>query len=406
MIALDDAIALVLEHARPLRVVSRPLNRILAHSLAEAILAPHHMPRFTSSAMDGYAVRFSDVEGATKTRPVTLRLAFQIPAGSTASQVLESGCAARIFTGASIPEGADTVLMQEHVHATGEGIIVTAPAVHGQHVRFKGEEFRTGDAVLPTGTVITPAVLGLLAALGYAHACVHARPSVTLIVTGDELIEPGRTLKPGQIYDSNSWALQGALRCMGIDACITHVPDNVEALHVAVTQALRTSDCVITSGGVSEGDHDHVRGVMRSVRVREHFRSVAMKPGKPVFFGTRGKKLVFGLPGNPVSALLALHLFVRPAIARLSCLPAPHVPLVKAQLGKALEKKPGRVEFVRVALSHDGDPEYRALPVAGQGSHMLGGMAAADGVIRFAADASFIAEGDTVHVERIQWSLS
>ncbi len=405
MITLQQAIAAVHSQAYPLGAELRELDDINGCALARAVAARFDVPRFTSSAMDGYAVRSTDIADASEMNPVRLHVTHEIPAGAATQERVGACCAARIFTGAMLALGADAVLMQEHVSAAGDEVIITSSAKSGQHIRHAGEEFKKGTVVLDAGTIITPAVIGLLASLGYARAPVHRTPRVVLIVTGDELQPPGETLKAGQIHDSNSYALHAALRSMGVEAVRYRVRDDHAALKDAVRSALQESDIVITSGGISEGDHDHVRSVMHALRVREQFWRVAMKPGKPVYFGTRGKQLLFGLPGNPVSALLATYLFVRPAIAIMRGLPLPPLRSIAARLGITLKKKPGREEFIRVVVHADGG-DATALLAVGQGSHMMGGLACSDGVIRFAATGSVMMEGTHVNVERIEWSLS
>jgi molybdopterin molybdotransferase len=406
MIPFEYARSLLQQHVRPLAAQQKSLDEAVGHVLAESVHARCDLPRFTGAAMDGYAVRVRDVAEASEALPVRLSITDHVAAGARPRRTVKPGCAARIFTGALLPRGADAVVMQEHVQKSGDDIIVHKKVKPGQNIRYAGEEYARGDHILAAGTVCTPAVIGLLATLGLATVRVQARPAVTLIVTGNELIQPGRPLSAGRIYDANSFSLHAALQCMHITTDIVRVPDDPTSLRTAVADALTRSDCVITSGGVADGDHDHVRDVFRALRIREHFHRVAIKPGKPIFFGTRGKRLVFGLPGNPVSALLGLYLFVRPALALQCDLPMPDAASIAATLHRSVKKKPGRLEFVRASLHTEADGSITATPVSGQGSHMLGGMAAADALIRVPAEAEILEEGTVIPVERIEWSLS
>lgn len=403
MISYEDAQRCIRSHVPGTRVIQRRVAEAVGFALAGDIDAQDALPLFASSAMDGYALRSRDVRGARVAVPVALPVCGVAQPGDAALR-LSPNSAVRILTGAMLPQGADAVVMQEHVHRDGDILQCPEPVAAGENVRPRGEEYREGDRVFARGTLITPAVAGMLSTLGYSRVHVFARPTVALVVTGNELRTPTQRLRPGQIRDANSISLQSALRCMGVEPTMLRVRDDAEEVLALLRTALRTHDCVITSGGVSVGDHDHVRGAFARLRVREHFWRVAIKPGKPVYFGTRGQRMVFGLPGNPVSALLALYLFVRPALARCAGMPAPQSWLQSARLDGEIRKRAGRDEFLRMRMQSRGDSLPRVRPVRGQGSHMLGGLATADALLQLPAACEGVADGSIVHVERIQWS--
>ena len=405
MITFAEARRIVQAATPTTRIVLRPLRDALGLALATDIKALEEVPLFVSSAMDGYALRSEDLRGAGNSSPVRLDLDGLAQAGGPPTARVRPNTAVRIFTGAMIPVGADAVIMQEDVHANGTSVQCMRPVEAGTNIRPRGEEYREGDTVFLRGTLITPAVAGMLSTLGHARVHVYARPTVALVVTGNELCDPSEKLRPGQIRDANTYALQAALRSMGIEPTVVRSKDNADALYQTMQIILRRHDIVITSGGVSVGDYDHVRGVLKRLRVHERFWRIAIKPGKPVYFGTRGMRMVFGLPGNPVSALLAMYLFVRPSLALCSGAPVPQPWRQRVRLGCDISKKPGRDEFLRMRLTGESDDAPVALPLSGQGSHMLGGLAAADAFLRCPAEADFIAKGSMVDVERIRWSM-
>ncbi|MDT8324897.1 MAG: molybdopterin molybdotransferase MoeA [Bacteroidota bacterium] len=404
MISYEEAQACIHRNLPSTRVIQRRVAEAAGFALARDVEAQDALPLFASSAMDGYALRSRDVRRANETRPVVLPVSGVAQPGDTALR-LSPRSAVRILTGAMLPTGADAVIMQEHVQCNGATLQCAGPVAAGENVRARGEEYREGDRVFARGTLITPAVAGMLATLGYSRVHVRARPRVALVVTGNELRMPEDRLRPGQIRDANSVSLQSALRCMGIEPTMLRAQDDAEEVYALLRTALRRHDCVITSGGISVGDHDYVRGAFARLRVQEHFWRVAIKPGKPVYFGTRGQRMVFGLPGNPVSALLALYLFVRPALARCAGVPVPPSWLQSARLEGDIRKRAGREEFLRVRLESDAGELPRVHPMRGQGSHMLGGLATADALLQLPAGSEGMAHGSIVEVERMQWSL-
>jgi molybdopterin molybdotransferase len=394
LIPFEEALHILCEAGsrRPARTEEVPVTEMLGRVLAAPLVARHDSPRFDNSAVDGYAVRAADaVEGAR------LRVVGKAAAGER-PPALSAGEAIRIFTGAPLPPGADAVLMQEDATLEGGEIRCESAAAVGDHVRRRGEEYRAEEELLPVGTVATPPVVGLVAAQGLTGFPCFARPRVAIVATGSELVPPGVPLGEGQIYESNGFALAAACAALGIVAKVEWVRDDRESLTASLAERLADHDLVVTSGGVSVGDHDLVRPVARELGVNERFWRVNVKPGKPVYFGERDGSLLLGLPGNPVSALVTFALFARPLILRLMRARGDS-PVGRARLGASLRKRPGRHEFVRAVL-RDGT----ATPTKGQGSHMLGGLAAADVLIHFPEERSELATGEEVSFTPLRWS--
>jgi molybdopterin molybdotransferase len=405
-----EALGLVLRHVLPLPAETVPLDRALGAYLAEPARARSHSPRFEQSAMDGWAVRVADLAGATAARPVSLRVAGSLPAGTARRQLLKPGATIRVFTGSPLPGGAEAVVVQEVVGADGETAVFRAPARAGANLRRVGEEYRRGDVLLPSGCVVTPPVLGLLAQLGRAAVKVGGRPAALVITMGDELVEPG--VKPGraQVIDANGPAICAALRAAGARA-VRHVrvPDDPTALRRALAQGLRGADLVVTVGGASVGDHDHVPAVRAQLGIRELFGRVAIRPGLPNWFGLAPAGTpVFGLPGNPVSALVSFELLVRPAVRRLCGAPldaaaGPGAADGNATLAAAAAPTGERETWLRARLETDTAGSVRAIPEAGQGSHMLSGLARAQGLVVLPPGTASLPEGTSVPLHRLEW---
>jgi len=403
MIPFEDALSLVLSHTQPLEAIMVPLDQSFGFCLAKPINARMDLPRFDNSAMDGFGVKLADVTGASETSPARLRLASVVRAGDEAGGELASGTAVKILTGAPVPAGVEAVVMREFCREEDGQVLVSRSAKPGENIRRRGEEFREGDQALPAGLRLNPAGVGLLATLGYMVVPVHRKPKVAILVTGSELVAPGGELRPGQIYDANSYILAAALRAMGIDDCrLTSAEDTPEAIRAQFATALEWADIILTVGGVSVGDYDFVKQVSESLGIQAHCWKVAIKPGKPFFFGTRGDQLVCGLPGNPVSALLTFYTLVRPALLRLMGESATEPLALTATLTEPLKKKAGRLEFVRgIASVRDG--RLFVTPTTGQESHMLCGFAQANCLLRFPQPADSCATGEEITIELLDW---
>ncbi|MCS7008142.1 MAG: molybdopterin molybdotransferase MoeA, partial [Gaiellaceae bacterium] len=309
----------------------------------------------------------------------TLPLAFRVAAGTVAPRPLPPGACAAIATGAAVPQGADAVVPIERTELRGESVAVPDPVELGANIRARGGDVAEGGLVLEAGAHLGPAQVGALAAAGVAAVACHARPRVAVVVTGSELREPGAPLEPGQIYESNRSLLRAALSRMAEVATGPIVPDDPDAHREALARGLEC-DVLVTSGGVSVGHHDLVRSTASELGVEEVFWGVAMKPGKPLSFGVRGQKLVFGLPGNPVSALVGALLFVAPALRALQGARRPEPAYELGVLGAGLLRRPERDELVRARRVLAGG-ETVLEPIAGQESHMIVRAAAADALV-------------------------
>jgi len=374
--------------------------------LAEPVFSDRMLPPADCSAMDGYAVHRADLAGASASSPVSLPVAFEVAAGAQADRTLESEQVARIFTGAPMPPGADAVVMQEDTKA-GEGDLVGFLVEPGprDHVRDAGEDLCAGDRVLEPGTVLRSAQLGLLASLGRSVVAVHQVPRVAILSGGDELVEPDGDLSGGRIASSNSYTLAAQCREIGAESIYLGIarddPDDIEA-HL---RAGLRADCIVSSAGVSVGDHDHVRPVLEKLGWRLDFWGVHIKPGYPFAFGGFGddasdrRPLVFGLPGNPVSASVTFDQFVRPALRKMMGHKTLFRPTIRARLGEALEKKAGRLHFVRVRLDRDEAGELVASSTGSQSSGILTSLTVAQGLLIFPAEETSLAVGQTVVVQ-------
>jgi len=404
LIPYAEALQIVLENVRPLPVGSVSLDEALGAYLARPVKARSHSPRFEQSAMDGYAVRLADVVGAGVDPAVGLHIAGELAAGDGRAMSLRPGETIKVFTGSRLPSGCEAVVMKEYVRCEGRQAFMAGKVGAGDHIRRVGEEYRRGDVIMPAGTRINPPVIGMLAMLGRDKAAVRRRPIVTVITMGDELVAPGQRLGPGQIPDANGPALLAALRSLGIDRTgHRRVPDDHRKLHRAMAAALDRSDLVVTVGGASVGDHDHVGRVRQDLGIRDLFSKLAIKPGKPNLFGMhRGRTPIFGLPGNPVSALVSFHQLVKPAVARLMGAPIVQSPMVPVRLRHALRKKPGRLNWLRGRLYQEGT-ELVAELATGQGSHMLSGLAAADALVEIPQDVESVTGGEVLMARLLDW---
>jgi len=405
-----EALEKIIGHSQTLPKVERKLEEMLGYVLAEPVVAKFPMPQFDNSAVDGFGVLLRDVENASENSPVSLSLLGEVQAGAARTHTIASGQAVKILTGATVPSSVEAVVMREYCEENKGRIVVKIHAEPGENIRRKGGEYPAGTEVLSAGMSVTPPVVGLLASLGFRSFAVYDKPRVAIIATGDELVPPGEPLQPGQIYNSNSFALRAALQAFGIEPTdVLHALDSAESTRAAFEKAIKNADVVISTGGVSVGDYDYVKDVLESLGVQTVFWRIAVKPGKPVYFGivhasaSSNQKLVFGLPGNPVSGLVTYHQFVLPALRKLSGCPAVEPKPATAVLGSKLRKKPGRLDFIRGQVRYLDDGSLTVEPTVGQDSHMISGLAKADSLIHFAADAESIEAGSKVLVDLLQW---
>jgi len=392
VLTVEDATAQILARARPLGAESVDLRVALGRVLAEAVVSRREIPPWENSSMDGYAVRAADTAAA----PVTLAVVGRVAAGALPDRALGAGEAIRIFTGAPMPAGADAVVPQEDVEAGEREIRVARPVERGAHVRPRGEDVRVGDRVLDPGRPLGAAEIGLLAALGHSPVRVHRRPRVAILSTGNELADLGVEPGPGQIPNTNTYSLAAQALEAGADPVNVGVaPDRLEAIEERLRWAL-SADVIVSSAGVSVGELDLVRTALERSGAELHLWKVAMRPGKPVTFGTLGHRLVFGLPGNPVSAMVTFELFVRPALRALAGLERLHRPRVRARALDPIPNPGHRRGYLRVTLSRDGD-EVGARLTGEQGSSILRSMVLADGLAIVPGD-TVVAKGDHVEV--------
>ncbi len=372
------------------------IRSALDRILAENILSPVNVPPHNKSAMDGYAVLGTDLPTEGK---VQLAIVGTSWAGKPYTNSITTGQCARIFTGAVMPMGTDTVIMQEQVERQGEMITLSAGHRIGQHVCLTGEDLQTDQLVLITGKKLLPADIGLLASLGIAEVKVKRRLRVAFFSTGDELCSLGEVLQPGQIYDSNRYTLYALLNRLGVDMIdMGVVRDNPQAVETALLSAALISDAIVTSGGVSVGDADYVTETLR--RLGEiNFWKIAMKPGKPLTFGKIKAASFFGLPGNPVSAMVTFYQFVQPALQRMMGQNKSTPLQIKVPCVSPLKKRPGRIEFQRGILEPDEQGRLVVRSTGKQGSALLSSMSQANCFIILPIDCGEVTVGTEVIVE-------
>jgi len=374
LLTIEEAQRLVLERVRPLPAEAVPLEQAGDRVLAEGARAVVDLPPFPSSAMDGFAVRSVDTPGSL---PVACRIA----AGRPAPRSLEPGEAMGIATGGVVPEGADAVVPVEYVVERDNGVGIPETVAAAANVRPRGGDLRAGDEVVPAGARLGPAQLGALAAAGVAEVECAAVPRAAVLSTGTELRSPGEPLGPGEVYEANGLILATQLDSAG--AVVERLPpvaDDEDAHREALARGLE-HDVLVTSGGVSVGPHDLVRRIENELGVEEVFWRVAVKPGKPVSFGVRGRTLVFGLPGNPVSSLVGFELFVRPAVLALQGHADPMPRLEPGRLVTAVRRSADRDQLLRARTGSGNDGAVELDPLSGQESHMIAAAAAADALV-------------------------
>lgn len=420
MVSYDEALERILAATPDPQVEEMPFafRSQLGTLLLRDVIAPMDLPPFANSAVDGFAVRRSDTQSASTNHPVRLIIVEEIAAGSYSQRELQSGEAARIFTGAPLPPGADALVMVEDTESDRETVTLFVPG-DARFIRKIGSDIPRGAVAIPAGSRLGPGEIGLLSALNIPRISYARPPHVAIITTGDEIVAPARmydwytdrqgatslrsypyqfeaveTLQPGQIYDANGPALESALSYAWYSFSL-HVPDDPEELRQVLTHVSQTDvDVIIASGGVSVGDRDYVKQIVQDIGELDFWR-IAIKPGKPLAFGKIGKALFFGLPGNPVSSLVTFELFVRPVLRKLEGHKKVRRPQVTAVLTTPLKHEPGRREFVRVTLEWKNHT-YHATPTGAQGSHRLSSLLGADALLIAHEDHGDYAVGEVL----------
>ncbi|MBW2461112.1 MAG: molybdopterin molybdotransferase MoeA [Deltaproteobacteria bacterium] len=356
MLEIDEAQRRIMAAFSPLPPESCPLAGALGRYLAGDVAAKQDAPPFSNSAMDGYAVRAAEVAGATEETPVILPVVGESRAGGPMPPPLAAGTTTRILTGAPLPDGADAIVMQEDTTRDGDTLTIRFASPPRHHVRAQGEDIRARDVLLEGGTRVSPGAIGLLASQGHGEVVVHRRPRVAIVSTGDELRGIDEAPRPGTIVDSNRYALAAQIaEAGGEPVALPPAPDDLDAISQLLEEALKC-DLVVTTGGVSVGDHDHVREAFERVGIEADFWKIRIKPGKPVTFGRRGNVPVIGLPGNPVSAMVTFQVFAGPGIRHMLGDPNPYPQTREVALGHDHQRKTGRPELARgkLRLTDDG----------------------------------------------------
>ena len=388
MIPVGEALARVLEATPVLGAERTAILAALGRVAAADVVSRRTVPAAPYSAMDGYAVRHTDVSAA----PAQLGIVAVEPAGTVVTTAVERGTAVKLFTGSVIPPGADAVVRIEDCEEDGDRLLVRAPVPLGANIRAAGEDVEPGQVVLARGTVVGPADVGVLASVGRSSVLVHQRPRVAILSTGSELVEVDDVPGPGQVVNSNAYGLAAAVREAGGEPVVLPIaPDRLDEIRASVAQAAR-ADVVVSTGGVSVGDLDFVKDALEAASFERLFWRVAQKPGKPLLFGRLAERPFFGLPGNPVSALVCFALYVRPALRRLQGHRRVHLPVVRARLAAPVRKTRGLTEFVRVSLS-DGPDGAIATAARSQSSGALSALGGGAGLLVGAAELAELPAG-------------
>jgi len=395
-LSFEAARTMILESVIPLPPEAVSLLDVVGMVIAEDIRAPWDMPLWNNSAMDGFAVRAEDCVAGQ-----TLTVDGYIPAGGSASGItVKPGGAVKIMTGAPAPAGCDAIVpIEETVEKNGK-LILTGQVRPGDHLRIRGEDVSKGELVIAAGTALRPAEINMLASFGYRTAPVFRRPKVAILSTGDELVEPGEDIGTGQIFNSNDYSIAAAVKQLGGEPVLLGIArDDRQSLTEKIAAGLE-EDLLITTAGVSMGDHDLVCDVLEALQVERRFWKVDIKPGRPTAFGLKNGKPVFSLPGNPVSSMITFEQFVRPALLKMMGHQRVIKPLVRAVMQETIKKKPGRVQFLRVRVAKDGQ-RLVASSSGDQNTGILRTLLRANGIAVLPANLEQLASGEEVDVQLI-----
>ena len=401
MIKVDDALDIILEKIPFQGVEKVTITEALGRVLAEDIVARRPNPPLDNSAMDGYALIAADIQSATPEHPVKLEIIEDIPAGHATEARVQPGQAARIMTGAPIPNGADAVIMQEDTERNGNSVLVKDKAEVRENIREAGEDVKAGETVVHKGVILNPAHIGMMAVVGRSHVFVSQRPTVAILSTGDEIVDLDEIAEGPCIYNSNGYMLAAQIRSAGaIPRYLGIATDSEKDLMEKFRWALQCN-LVVSSGGVSVGDYDLVKASLKKMGQEMLFWKVAMKPGKPLAFGRIDEVPIFGLPGNPVSSFVSFEQFVRPSIRKMMHCAEIRNKTVKGKLTRAVRKKAGRLHFLSSTVTWNGE-EYSVTPEEEQGSGILKSMSNANGLMIFPLEATKLEEGETISVQLLE----
>jgi molybdopterin molybdotransferase len=404
MISVDEALNRILTRVPVLGLEKVGIIRSLGRVIGEDILAPRDIPPLDNSAMDGYAVRSTDIKGASREKPISLTVIEELPAGALPQKTVAKGEAIRIMTGAPIPSGADTVVMVEDTEKADQHVRVFQEVPPGENIRFAGEDIRKGDRVVSKGSVIRAAEVGMLSSVGRASVYVHQKPVVAILCTGDELVDVDEGIADHKIVSSNSYTLCAqVMECGALPLQLGIAKDKPEEIEDKLRQGLR-ADVILSSAGVSVGDYDLVKDILGNIGFQLDFWRVAMRPGQPLAFGTIGGKPTFGLPGNPVSSMVSFEQFVRPSLLKMMGHKRLFRPVVEAILKEDITKKPDRRHFMRARISLEGD-RYVVTTTGPQGSGILNSMVEANGLLIVPQEETEIKAGEKVRVQILDRSF-
>ncbi len=393
MISVENAKKLILKNVNALSASNVKLADAVGCLLFEDVVSPVNLPPFDQSAMDGYAIKYADFIQNTG-----IKIEGEVPAGDFYKKELTCGHAVKIFTGAPVPAGADTIVIKEKVSAENGNIIIDAPLLkQGANIRKTGSQIKKGIVALRKKTILTPGGVGYLAAMGISTVKVYAKPSVSLVVTGNELVKPGKLLNNGQVYESNSYALESALKLIGLDVKNNiAVKDNLKGLSKTLRKVMKNSNIVLITGGISVGDYDFTGKALSELGVKTIFYKIKQKPGKPLFFGKYGETLIFGMPGNPAAVLTCFYEYVYPTIKLMRGLKNAFLPKIYLPMGTNFSKQKGVSLFLKGKLSNNV-----VNPLDGQESFILSSFAAADCLIYLPEKSEDIKKGDLVELHQL-----